>query len=303
MLFLRNLLINPTEGRPRSGWRLMAHFLLMLVLFPFLGTLFVYAGQLTPFLAFFADATFISLVAITLSIYLARRWYDRRSFSSLGLSWDADASRDVLAGIGIAAVLMGAIFLAEWALGWLTFEGFAQDGSGAGIWASLGYWAFAFIMVGWYEELLSRGYWLQNLEDGVGTKWAVFISSAIFGLAHLSNPNASWIAVLGILGAGYFLAFGYLRTRQLWLPIGLHIGWNFFEGPVFSFPVSGIETAKLLQHTVHGPELITGGAFGPEAGLIVLPALALGVYLIHLYTKRFPRAKAGQKVASIAADE
>jgi membrane protease YdiL (CAAX protease family) len=105
--------------------------------------------------------------------------------------------------------------------------------------------------------------------------------------------------VLGILGAGYFLAFGYLRTRHLWLPIGLHIGWNFFEGPVFSFPVSGLDTARLLNHTVSGPELITGGAFGPEAGLIVLPALVLGAVLIHLYAKRFPsRGPKKQKVAS-----
>jgi membrane protease YdiL (CAAX protease family) len=286
MQFLRNLLINVNEGRPRSGWRLMAHFLLMLVLFPIVGTLFVYAGRATPLLAFLADTAFISVVVITLSVYLARRWYDRRSFVSLGLRWDGEASRDLLAGILIAGVLMGAIFLVELAFGWLKFDGFATIDA-----ASLGYWAFVFILVGWYEELLSRGYWLQNLEDGLGTQWAVFISSAIFGLAHLSNPNASWIAVLGILGAGYFLAFGYLRTRHLWLPIGLHIGWNFFEGPVFSFPVSGLDTARLLNHTVSGPELITGGAFGPEAGLIVLPALLLGALLIHLYTKRFPRAK------------
>jgi membrane protease YdiL (CAAX protease family) len=286
MQFLRNLLINVNEGRPRSGWRLMAHFLLMLVLFPLVGTLFVYAGQLTPLLAFLGDATFISVVVITLSVYLARRWYDRRSFVSLGLRWDAEASRDLLAGILIAGVLMGCIFLVELAFGWLKFQGFAGINP-----ASLGYWAFVFILVGWYEELLSRGYWLQNLEDGLGTQWALFISSAIFGLAHLSNPNASWIAVLGILGAGYFLAFGYLRTRHLWLPIGLHIGWNFFEGPVFSFPVSGLDTARLLNHTVSGPELITGGAFGPEAGLIVLPALVVGAVLIHLYAKRFPRAK------------
>ena len=101
------------------------------------------------------------------------------------------------------------------------------------------------------------------------------------------NPNVSWTAVLGLVLAGLFLAFGYLRTRQLWLPIGLHIGWNFFEGTIFGFQVSGLsEMPSLIRQTVQGPELVTGGLFGPEAGLVVLPAMALGVLLIFGYTRR-----------------
>jgi hypothetical protein len=136
-----------------------------------------------------------------------------------------------------------------------------------------------------YEELLSRGYWLRNLTDGINLPWAVFISSAIFSLAHLSNPGASIFSVLGILGAGYFLAYPVLRTGQLWLAIGLHIGWNIFEGPIFGFPVSGLDTPGLLLHSNAGPEWLTGGPFGPEAGFIVFPAMALGAYLIYLYTQ------------------
>jgi membrane protease YdiL (CAAX protease family) len=287
--FLRNLLFNRNEMRPRSGWRIIAHFLLLLVLLPLTDILLFGITSLSPLLTFLAEPWIISAIAVTLSIYLARRWYDRRSFASLGLERDEHANRDLVAGILIAGAVMGAIFLAEWALGWLTIEGWAADASGAGLAANLGYWVAIFILVGWYEELLSRGYWLQNLEDGLGTRWAVLISSTVFGLGHLGNPNASWVAVLGIVGAGLFLAFGYLRTRQLWLPIGLHIGWNIFQGPVFSFPVSGIETAKLIEHSVNGPQIITGGAFGPEAGLIVLPAMALGAALIYWYTARVAR--------------
>ena len=79
--------------------------------------------------------------------------------------------------------------------------------------------------------------------------------------------------------------YGWLRTQQLWLPIGLHIGWNFFEGVIFGFPVSGTETFRILNHTVSGPSLLTGGDFGPEAGLILIPALALGTCLTWLYTR------------------
>ena len=90
---------------------------------------------------------------------------------------------------------------------------------------------------------------------------------------------------MGIVLAGLFLALPYLLTRQLWLSIGLHIGWNFFEGVVFGFPVSGTDSFHLLRHTVSGPVLWTGGAFGPEAGLLVIPALIFGSLLVFAYTR------------------
>jgi hypothetical protein len=99
------------------------------------------------------------------------------------------------------------------------------------------------------------------------------------------NPHATWISAVGIFVAGLFLALGYLCTGQLWLSIGLHIGWNFFEGVVFGFPVSGTTSYPLLRVQVSGPAAWTGGAFGPEAGLIVLPALLIGALLVSLYAR------------------
>jgi membrane protease YdiL (CAAX protease family) len=285
MDFLRNIFITPDEPRLRSGWRLLCQFLIMFFVIALLAPLMFGLAQASPALAFLGDQFLIGVIAYSLSVYVARRWFDRRSFVSLGIQPSSNSVRDLVAGVIIAGLIMGLIVLVELSLGWLDFRGFAA--LDAPTLMGLGYWAFAFILVGWGEELLSRGYMLQNLEEGVGLKWAVFISSAIFGLLHAFNPDANIAAILGILGAGYFLAYGYIRTRQLWLPIGLHIGWNFFEGPIFSFPVSGIETVKLLNHEVTGPVLVTGGAFGPEAGLIVLPAMAIGAYLIYVYTKRF----------------
>lgn len=289
MDFVKNIFITPGEPRLRSGWRLLCQFLIMFFVIAFVGSFLFFLSQASPALAFLGDQFFIGVIAYTLSVYVARRWFDCRSFKSLGIEPTSNAVRDAFAGVLIAGLIMGLIFLVELSLGWLDFQGFAT--LDAPTLMGLGYWAFAFILVGWGEELLSRGYMLQNLEEGVGLNWAIFISSAIFGLLHAFNPDASIAAILGILGAGYFLAYGYIRTRQLWLPVGLHIGWNFFEGPIFSFPVSGIETIKLLNHEVTGPVLITGGPFGPEAGLIMLPAMAIGAYLIYLYTKAFPNQK------------
>jgi hypothetical protein len=281
---IARIFLSPEEKRLRSGWRLLGFFLISGISFTIFGALASFillrvlgsnAGENSLFFI-------LQAVAITAAIYLSRRLLDRRSFASLGVRWDGQAVRDTLVGIGIAAVMMGLIFVVEAGMGWLQFDSAPADPGSS---AALLLWAGIFLLVGWYEELLSRGYLLQNLEDGLNTFWAVAISSALFGLAHLGNPNASLVSTIGILAAGVFLAYGYLRTRQLWLPIGLHIGWNFFEGPFFGFPVSGINTFRLLQHHAVGPEIITGGPFGPEAGLILLPGLALGTALIYWYTR------------------
>ena len=119
---------------------------------------------------------------------------------------------------------------------------------------------------------------------------AILLSSVIFAVSHTINPNSIWYSTIpGILFAALFLAYGWFRSGALWLPIGLHIGWNLFEGPIFGFPVSGLDTVRLLAHSITGPTLWTGGDFGPEAGLIILPAIAVGSGLVWVYTRRRPK--------------
>lgn len=280
---LRRIFISPTEIRLRAGWRILLHFVLLaLAAFAFGYIIEIYTILVGNLQAQLIDSL-VSLLAITLSIFLARRWLDRRAFRSLGLHWDLATVRDLWVGMLLPGLLFGLILLIEWAFGWIEIRGVSQ--LDPPFWDSFALWIAIFLMVGWYEELLSRGYWLRNLADGINLPWAVFISSAVFSLLHLANPSASLFSVIGILAAGYFLAYPLLRTGQLWLSIGLHIGWNIFEGPIFGFPVSGLNTPGLLVHTVSGPEWLTGGAFGPEAGFVLLPALALGAYLINRYTQ------------------
>jgi membrane protease YdiL (CAAX protease family) len=226
-----------------------------------------------------------SLFAVTTSIYLARRFLDRRSFTSLGLKINKLALIDVLIGFGIAGAMMALIFLYELSVGYLTFESFAwQVFPISEVLLNTLKLLIIFVIVAWHEELFSRGYQLQNIAEGLNIPLGVILSSLVFAALHWANPNAGYTSFFGLLLTGVFLAFGYLQTRQLWLPIGLHIGWNFFEGTVFGFQVSGIETFRLIQQSIQGPEMITGGAFGPEAGLILLPALLLGFLLVYLYT-------------------
>ncbi len=293
---MSSLFLSPSEPRLRAGWRLLIQTLLLLVLTLCIGIPAILVPMvletpphslLSPEMALpeLFTSLAVEFLAITISIFVARRFLDKRSFISLGLKLNLQALYDLLAGIVITGLMMGLIYLIMWLLGWIKFESFAwQNAEPTAIAEFTLLMLIAFVLTGWNEELLSRGYHLQNLADGLNLPWGVILSSAIFGVLHLANPNATWISALGIFLAGLFLAYGYLRTRQLWLPIGLHIGWNFFEGAVFGFPVSGMEFYRLIRHTVSGPELWTGGAFGPEAGLVIVPALLVGAVLVYLYT-------------------
>jgi membrane protease YdiL (CAAX protease family) len=281
MSLFKKVLLSPDEPRLRAGWRLLAQLLLLLFVSLPAAILLVFWPAGIGFELIIGNG-----MPIVVSVFIARRIFDRRSFRSLGLHLNRQAGRDVLLGVGIAVLQTSLVFFLELAFGWLKVEGFAwQQQSSLTVLQGFLLWLVIFIAVGFYEELLSRGYQLQNLEEGLNTFWAVLLSSMVFGTLHFLNPNANWLSAVGITLSGIFLAYAYLATRKLWLPIGLHIGWNLFLGPVFGFPVSGLESSGLIKAVVDGPLLFTGGEFGPEAGLLLLPALGAGALLVWLVTR------------------
>lgn len=292
---LNRIFRSADESRLRAGWRLLIQTIGSFVFFACLGIpLFLvyfffdpesaFSNELTPELLFLSVVA--ETIAFTISIFLAKRLLDKQSIESLGLKVNRQTLFDILAGIGITFVQMGFVFAVMHSLGWLIFDGFAWEGDTIGrvITGTLTF-LIVFILVGWNEELLSRGYHLQTLASGLNLFWGVVISSIVFGLLHIGNPGSSWSAVVGITLAGLYFAFAYIRTKQLWLPIGLHIGWNFSEGVLFGFPVSGLDIYALTHIEVTGPDLWTGGVFGPEAGLILLPSLIVGTILVFWFTR------------------
>jgi membrane protease YdiL (CAAX protease family) len=312
---LARIFLSPGERRLRAGWRLLLHGALtgllllvfsLVVLLPLTALSVAIAAvgeslglgtELTAWVGgllqsgpstgqLLALSALVSFPAFTLATWIARRAFDRRPFGSLGFEQRALAGRDLLVGFCVPGLLFVLVFGIEWGLGWVRVEGWLWESrSGLGAAALVLGSLLVFVLVGFYEELAFRGYYLLNLQDGMGRTWAVLLSAVAFALAHTGNPSASWASFAGLLAAGLILAYAQVRTGQLWLPIGLHLGWNFFEGTVFGFAVSGTSPPGLLQLETAGPALLTGGGFGPEAGLIVLPAMLLGAGLIWLYTR------------------
>ena len=157
-----------------------------------------------------------------------------------------------------------------------------------------------FLVVGLFEELLFRGVLFRQIEGVLGSWASLVIGGVLFGAAHLANPSATiWSCLAITIGAGTLLSCAYLSTRTIWVAVGIHWAWNFFQGPIFGAPVSGIDTSRILVSTTAGPDLWTGGAFGPEAGLVALIATILTSLLLlrialrrgHIHTPAWLRPR------------
>jgi membrane protease YdiL (CAAX protease family) len=144
------------------------------------------------------------------------------------------------------------------------------------------------IMAAVLEELLFRGIFFRWLEEFAGSWAALIVTSALFGLAHLGNPGASWFSSFCIaMEAGVLLGGAYMLTRSLWMPIGLHAAWNFAEGYIYDVPVSGQPAQGMVTAKLSGPALLSGGPFGLEASVIaVVIATAAGIWLVVLAVRR-----------------
>ncbi|MBN1922187.1 MAG: CPBP family intramembrane metalloprotease [Anaerolineae bacterium] len=301
-MMLKNLFWNTQQRRLRTLWRLVAQSVLLMALSSCLSAAFLLPGMVLGTLepqiqeATLRLANLVMFPATLLSVWLAGYFLDRRRFSDFGMRLNWDWALDLGAGLALGALLMAAIFLVERAAGWVTVTGTLRaDTFGGNFPVALFFSLLLYLAVGIYEELLFRGYFLRNLAEGLhlpglGSRGALLLSwgltSAVFGLAHALNPNASLISTINIAFAGIFLGLGYVLSGNMALPIGLHITWNFFQGTVFGFPVSGGAAAtSFFVIEQGGPTLWTGGAFGPEAGLLGILAMLAGLLLIVFWVR------------------
>ncbi len=203
---------------------------------------------------------FVSLLAVTLVVeyYCAQQSAADIGFPSSG------ALSGIFGGLLVGAILFS-IVIAVLALTHCYSASFQS-------WSAL-FPGLAFFLIGaLVEELLFRGVLFRLIEKMTGTWIALVLSALLFGAIHIANPHATIFSSLAIaLEAGVLLALAYVLTRSLWFAIGIHWGWNLFEGPIFGTQVSGGQfTATVLHAKMDGPSWLTGGSFGPEAGVVAL---------------------------------
>lgn len=222
------------------------------------------------------------LTAVVLAVVV-----DRRRLADYGFHLDRAWWRDFGFGAVLGAGLQTAVFLVALTAGWLRVTGTLVASSGFDPLALVVSYVVTFAAISLSEELLVRGLVLTNLAEGVaglgplsdraGSVVAVGATSLLFGALHAGNPNATLLSTASISLAGVFLALGYVLTGELAVPLGLHFTWNYAQGVVYGLPVSGIRVGVAVVETeLTGPRLLTGGSFGPEAGLLGIGAVVLG---------------------------
>ena len=255
----------------RAGWRIVGYLLLSAGAGIVLSALFAAVGGRIAQLATFPVLLGSALLAGWGMLALV----DRRRPGALGFALEPAAVRDSAVGLGIGGAMLGAAVallavasMARWV---------ADEGTVPEYVAALATSFVFFAVAAAAEEAVFRGYAFQALVQGVGVWPAVVGSSALFALLHANNPNVTPVALANIFLAGVMLAVAYLRTRSLWFATGVHLGWNWTMASLLDFPVSGIVMdVPLYTGRETGPDWVTGGAFGPEAGLAASLAIALG---------------------------
>jgi membrane protease YdiL (CAAX protease family) len=286
---------NRDERRLRAGWRLVIQLITFIIA--------AAAAQLLVLAAFGkGSARGMALMAVLYLAFeagagwLVARFIDRRRFADFGYHVNRGWWLDLAFGFLLGGLMLSGIFVVEWLAGWVTVTGPAPPKSGVRLPTAVLIEFLFFIAVAFNEEFIFRGYQIRNLAEGlvgrrIGPRAAIaaawFLSAALFGLAHAINPGATAISSINImLTAGGLLGLSYVLTGELAIPIGIHLAWNFFEGPVYGFAVSGTPSdASLLNLTQGGPKLWTGGDFGPEAGLLCTISCTVALALVAFWVR------------------
>ncbi len=203
----------------------------------------------------------------------------------MGRRWAAEFGWGALLGAAVMLVA-GALVRASGSIAWEL-----DPGRSLGALAS-GLVGFAFVAL--WEENLFRGFLFQRLVDGLGVRPAQLLGALLFALAHWGNPGMGgatklW-ATLNLVLAALFLGLAYLRTRSLALPVGIHLGWNWTQGNLLGFGVSGTSGQPGWIRPVFrgGPEWVSGGAFGLEASLLGTAAVLAGLLLLWRWPSGAP---------------
>lgn len=277
------------DGKIRVGWR-FAVFLItfFLISAPLVFASIIVLAQLpfgqspTGFLPLVLPFTISSVIAIALGWGFGKMFEDL-PFRALGISLRGDWLKNFAIGCVIGAVAIGSAVLIAVVGGGIKLT-VNRESAAASIATSLATTFVIFFIGALSEEVLCRGYLLQTFVRSHLTWVGAILTSLLFALGHLGNESVSKFPLINTFLAGIWFSVAYLKTRDLWLPFGIHFIWNWLQGPFFGINVSGYDEMSahpILRATDSGPAWLTGGSYGIEGGIACTIAILISIGLIY----------------------
>jgi membrane protease YdiL (CAAX protease family) len=278
---------NGREGRLRAGWRLLGFLVLLLLVAVAEGRLRVVLEGRLPDLYDAVIRALAFALLVTAALLLAGRVFDRRPVTDFGLHLSRRWWAELGLGLGLGALLMFAMVALELVMGWVKITDTLVSASGQPFAATVVLGIVAVAAVAFGEEASYRGYPIKNFIEGLGDSgWgvvaAVSIPALFFGMAHVTNPGATWLSTANTVIVGLLFGTAYVLTGELALPIGLHFAWDYVQAFVFGVVGNGSHYGSVLALSASsgGGARWTGLPYGVEAGVLGTAAMTIGFLLM-----------------------
>lgn len=277
-------------GRLRSGWRFLIFILLFSLFVLPLAAAVNFILSTLP-IGYQPNGLLMIVVnfGITLFLALGVGWLcgkllEGLPFRALGAAFTGAWLKDLCLGMIIGGITLCGVVLAAVVFGGLSFR-FDSDHGSSAIFLTLGVSLVVFVFGAAFEEAFCRGYIFQTFVRS-GFAWpAIIFTSLLFASGHLRNPNVNWLALANTALAGVWFCVAYMKTRNLWLPFGMHLMWNWMQGSIFGIEVSGlkdISTAPLFLEIDRGPVWLTGGDYGIEGSITCSVVLIISIIAVYI---------------------
>jgi membrane protease YdiL (CAAX protease family) len=275
------------DGQLRPIWRFFLSTMMILVAYVgvgmVLGVIFTWLPAPAQAEGSFAILFCLNILLLSalLGIYKILTFvFEQRPLGSVGLARHRRWKIEFGSGAGVGAAMILVVAGTEVLLRLSRFSGTTEPGTRVAAFGALS--CLVLLVAAATEELMFRGYPFQRLVEAIGPFPAVLVTSALFGFVHLENPHRTWLSTTNTALVGVPFAIAYLRTRSLWMPMGMHFAWNFIQGFVLGLPVSGLVfPGSLLTAQVQGSTQLTGADYGPEGSLLTTGVVVLvSIYLL-----------------------
>lgn len=295
-------MIRNKEGKLRSGWKitavtgafLMSSIVIVMLISMIMAGVVISQGEFNMEtmeyterglqMMLFADilGLFAQEIVIILTVIIAWRVVMKQPLRSIGLTSIKKGIKELLIGLGLGIVSITIIFAILVATNNVSVESWKLNFS-----TNTFVYLALFIFVGFAEEIYSRGFIMAALRQTKSIPVIFIVPSLIFAVLHGTNNGITWVALLNLTLIGLLFSYMYYKSGNIWMPIGYHITWNYFQGNIFGLPVSGTNTQGLITTSYENNNIFNGGVFGPEGGIIVTAIILLGfLFAVWFYRNK-----------------